>query len=217
MARTPYQKENGDYSDKSHQLAQALIYPSLFDTSAENITYEEDTLLTESARGAVLDGEMGIDRVLRVTVPGLTGNIPFTVQERFRRPEFHGYQDLTITEWNHNSNLPSELYKIRANIFIYGYGNHPLDPSGFIEAIAINTTQLLVKISRREIPYTLKQNKKNQTFLAFSFDSLEKSGVVLWHKKDLSEPVRIARHITSKYSQEWISEFVSAINGVAAD
>lgn len=216
MARTLYEEANGQYSDKAHRLAQTLIYPSLFDTDAENITYEEDTLLTESARGAVLDGEMGIDRVLRVTVPGLTGNIPFTVQERFRRPEFHGYQDLTITEWNHNSGLPSELYKIRANIFLYGYGNDADNPTGFMEAIAINTTQLLVKISRREIPYTMRRNKKNQTFLAFTFDSLEKSGVVLWHSKDLSEPVRIARYITSKYSGEWINEFVSAIGGSVA-
>lgn len=209
MARTPYQKENGDYSDKAHQLAQRIIYPRLFQTHEDDITYEEDTLLEESERGAVLDGEMGIDRIVKVKVKGLNGSIPFTVQERFRRPKYASYRDLTITEWNHLSNLPSELYKIRANIFLYGYANHSDTPNGFIEAIAIDTTQLLVKIARREMQYKTQTNPKGQSFLAFTFENLEDAGVVLWHKRDLNDPIQAYYKMKEKYGQEWISELVN--------
>jgi hypothetical protein len=56
-----------------------------------------------------------------VTTHGLRAPLGFTIQERFRRPRYAEFQDLTLTEWNGNSNLPSELYKIRAGMFLYGY------------------------------------------------------------------------------------------------
>jgi hypothetical protein len=209
MARTPYQKENGDYSNKVHELAQRIIYPELFRAQESDIDYEEDTLLEESERGAILDGEMAIDRIVKVKVKGLNGSIPFTIQERFRRPRYANFRDITITEWNHRSNLPSELYKIRANIFLYGYANHEETPNGFVEAVAIDTTQLLIKIARQEIKHKMQSNDKGQTFVTCAFEDLTKAGAVLWHKRDLNDPLQAYFKMKEKYPREWIVELVN--------
>lgn len=212
MTATKYEKRNAEFSNAVHNLAQALVYPKLFSAEKESIVYEEDTLLGESIRGDILDGEMGIDRVLRVTVPGLNGRIPFTVQERFRRPAFVEWQDLTITEWNYASNLPSELYKIRANIFLYGYANAEENPTGFIEVIAVDMTLLLLKIAKKEIEYRNERNTKDQSFLGFRFTDLENAGVVIFHDKSFSNPVVTAAHLVGKYNVKWINELVRLLN-----
>jgi len=175
MAKTLYQPENAKFSEIAHKAARKQIYPLIFKT--HNLEFE-DTLLQTSDRGRILDGEMGVDRIVEVSVKTLHAPLVFTVQERFRRPEFVKYKDLTITEWNHASNLPSELYKINAGIFLYGYYDE--NEKRFIDAIAINVTDLLLVIAREKIYFTPKLNKKQQSFLAFSFASLKKSGVVVF-------------------------------------
>lgn len=179
MARTVYEKRNAHFSNVAHELARRILYPQLFGTS--DLEYEDGTLLQESERGAILDGEMGVDRIVKVGVNKLAEPLTFTIQERFRRPQFARYRDVTITEWNHASGMPSELYKINAGIFLYGYVNHPGTPTGFIEAIAINTTGLLHQVSCNKIPWSLEQNKKRQTFMAYKFHELQKAGLVMFH------------------------------------
>jgi len=136
----------------------------------------EDTLLAMSERAQILDGEMGVDRIVRVKIHNLPAPLVFTVQERFRRPEFAKYQDLTVTEWNHASNLPSELYKINAGLFLYGYFDERI--TVFVDAIAIGVTDMLLAIATRRLRYDRRWNKKRQTFLTLRFDDMEKAGIV---------------------------------------
>lgn len=185
MARTIYQPENAAFSNKAHLSARKLLYPRIFCKPEESLAYE-DTLLSMSERGRILDGEMGIDRIVKVTVPSLHAPLVFTVQERFRRPQFAKYKDLTITEWNNASDLPSELYKINAGIFLYGYYDEV--GNGFIDAIAINVTALLLMIARGQMSYSSERNRKQQSFLAFKFDALFDAGVVMhWLNQDLRQ------------------------------
>ena len=184
MARTIYQPENAAFSNKAHMMARRLLYPQIFRKSGTMLEFE-DTLLSMSDRGRILDGEMGIDRIVKVTVPTLHAPLIFTVQERFRRPQFAKYRDLTITEWNNASDLPSELYKINAGIFLYGYYDE--SSNGFLDVIAVNVTDLLLMIARDQIHYSSERNKKQQDFLGFKFDDLKQARVVIFWLNEQSK------------------------------
>ena len=175
MARTLYEQDNADFSNRAHMRARDVLYPRIFNARRERLAFE-DTLLAQSERAAILDGEMGVDRIVHVTVHNLPAPLVFTVQERFRRPEFAKYQDLTVTEWNHASNLPSELYKINAGLFLYGYFDERT--SVFVDAIAIGVTDMLLAIATRRLRYDRRWNKKRQTFLTLRFDDMERAGIV---------------------------------------
>ena len=182
MARTQYDPHRAEFSNRAHATARALIYPELFATIPESLNFEDDTLLTEGKRGGLLDGEMGIDRIVHVTVPNLHGTLRFTVQERFRLPEYACWQDLTITEWNGTSNTPSELYKITAGYFLYGYYDET--NRSFPEALVICMPELLRRLAMREIPFRRQLNKKGQTFFGFTFADLDAAGVICLHHYD---------------------------------
>ena len=175
MARTLYEQDNADFSNRAHMRARDVLYPRIFNVRRERLQFE-DTLLAQSDRAKILDGEMGVDRIVRVTIHNLPAPLMFTVQERFRRPEFAKYQDMTVTEWNHASNLPSELYKINAGLFLYGYFDERT--SVFVDAIAIGVTDMLLAIATRRLRYDRRWNKKRQTFLTLRFDDMERAGIV---------------------------------------
>jgi hypothetical protein len=188
MASTPYSKNNKAFSDEAHIAARTLIYPRLFKTDAANITYEQQGEIT-TARWGALDGDMSIDRIVKVKVDDkrLRQSITFTVQERFRDPGSAWRQDVTITAWNNNSNLPSELYKIQANLFLYAY----YGAGAFTDAICVNVTDLLMAIAQKAIDFDDRNNpRSNQTFFAFKFDALHKAGLVVYRQKvvDFAQP-----------------------------
>jgi len=172
---TVYEQANASFSNRAHMAARTMLYPRIFRTPVERMAFE-DTLLAMSERAQILDGEMGVDRIVRVKIHNLPAPLVFTVQERFRRPEFAKYQDLTVTEWNHASNLPSELYKINAGLFLYGYFDERI--TVFVDAIAIGVTDMLLAIATRRLRYDRRWNKKRQTFLTLRFDDMEKAGIV---------------------------------------
>lgn len=182
MSGTPLSRENKDFTDAAHLAAREIIYPALFETDSWNIDYEVQEDI-ESARGGVLDGELAIDRVLSVSVPDLAvplrAPLRITVQERFRRPQFQKWQDVTVTEWNLNTNLPSELYKLQAGLFVYGY--YDKEKNAFLDVICVNVSSLLLAIAQRRITGTLQPNhRSNQVFRCFTFESLYKAGLVEW-------------------------------------
>lgn len=174
--KTPYDKTNANYSNMAHMAAREVVYPAIFGT--ESLAYEDCTL-AENARSRILDGEMAVDRIVRVSTSLLGAPIVFTVQERFRRPGNTRYQDLTITEWNKASNLPSELYKITAGLFLYAYYD---DKSfQFTDAICMHVSVLLHALVRNAIEYKRGHNPRSQqTFLAFKFCDLEQAHAVMW-------------------------------------
>lgn len=176
--RTIYESRNATFSESAHLTAQTTIYPQMFNTAASNLSFEDVTMENGNIRRQVLDGEMGVDRIVKVTCASLRGPLTFTVQERFRRPEYAHWQDMTITEWNGASNLPSELYKINAGLFVYGY----YDEHGntFADAICVHVSSLLYKMATGSVRYIKGHNKKQQDFVAFKFKDLHDADVVAW-------------------------------------
>lgn len=218
MTATLFERRNADYSQKIHILARKSIYPKLFGVPENALRYEENTLVGQSEMGDMLDGEMGIDRIVNVSaVKGdLKAPLSFTVQERFRRPEYASFRDITITEWNHASNLPSELYKIRAGIYLYGYADSENNPRFIREYIAVDTLALLMAIANGAIEYEERFNKKRQSFLCITFQNLYANPdlhLVKFHRlnRDLADPEHAAAYFAESKSSEWFATFSQCV------
>jgi len=176
---TPYSSHNQSFSDAAHAAAQLLVYPALLGCDHGLLSFESFSV-SDGGEKAILDGQMAVDRIVSVTVPGLRGDIEHTIQERFRRPDYASFRDITITEWNHASNQKSELYKLKAGVFLYGYFHE--QNGDFGEVIAVNTSALMVAIGNRGVRYTAATNPRSrQSFLCIKFDALRDAGVVMWH------------------------------------
>jgi len=189
---TPYNRRNAAFSQTAHECAQLCFYPSLFGVDSDAIKWDDNTLLDHGGRGQVLDGEMGIDRVAYVSYPGLRSALVFTIQERFRRfVTAEGFRakekrDVTITEWNNRSNLPSELYKIAADLFVYGYFSKDDEELG--EVIAFDLSILKLLVGRGEIRYARFNNGyKDQDFIAIDIDAIRASPADVYHHFPLNK------------------------------
>ena len=189
MARTPYDEGNAKHSEDAHLAARRLLYPIIFGVSEEHLEYKS-VASQETEHDRILDSEMGIDRLIKVSIPNLLDTLNFTIQERFRRryqrdetgkivKDYMTFNDITITEWNHASDLPSELYKISAGYFIYAYYDDPTDT--FFRPIMVNTSDLLLAIVKNRITPGYGENKKNQTFVTFTYGRLVTSGLVVFY------------------------------------
>lgn len=174
MSITIYEADNANFSNKAHMAARTKIYPSFFGVKGENISFFDTLLLDKKSKDlqGLLDGSLAIDRIIKIKTKNLNYPVEFTFQERFREPQYSFYQDITITEFNGASGMPSELYKIKANYFLYGYFDN--DRDDFDEAIIINVPNLLKAITGEQIYYSFSRNSKEQTFLTVPFKELFK-------------------------------------------
>lgn len=173
---TPFSTQNASFTDAAHQAARTQVYPQLFANT--NLTYERVTNVTTDARHAILDGELGIDLIVSVGIH-FQHPIPFTIQERFRKPEFQRYADLTITQWNHTTDMPSELHKLASDLFVYGYYDPNKDE--IIQAIAIHGAPLKTAITTGQLHYEQEKNpRSNQTFIAITFKALYDMNLIAW-------------------------------------
>lgn len=177
MSVTPYSRENQAFSDLAHSIAQSQIYPYVFNCNQQDMALECVSVST-GERGKILDGQMGVDRVIRVKYGFFQSPFTHTVQERFRHVKFLENRDLTITEWNNRSDLPSELYKINAGIFVYGYFD---EVTKTIPCwVAIDTTKMILLLSTRQLRFSTHENfRSGQEFLVIKFKDLYEQGCMI--------------------------------------
>lgn len=197
---TRFEQHNQDFSNTAHAAAQSLVYPRLFDCDRSQLEFEGASV-SDGGEKAILDGQMAVDRLVSVTVKGLRHPIVHTVQERFRRPGYKNYSDITITEWNHASNQPSELYKIKSGIFVYGYFDE--FSGSFPDVIAVDVSAFLFALTTRKLPHTKRQNKKRQDFICVSFDDLHDAGVVIGHFDAIPQATAACSEDAEWHRGEW--------------
>lgn len=165
--KTGFSRRNMDFTKRAHLAAQAQFYPGVFRSLP--IAFE-DTV------GTAKDLEYAIDCRVAVTVEGLRAPLYFAVQERWRRPADMRYGDITITEWNQASGQPSELHKLGAQLFVYGFYDEIADE--IVVAVAVNVATVLWRLAVRDLGWR-RQSRIDQTFLGFSLQDLRDVGSVI--------------------------------------
>lgn len=180
--RTEYNQGNQKFSDKAHEAARSLVYPQLFGCE-ENRLHFGRASVGKGGKQQVLDGEMAIDCIVKVNVDGHPFPLEHTIQERFRRPRYRGFRDVTITTVNNASGVKSELYKMSCGLFVYGYYSE--DESSFGDVIVVDVPKLIFGITMGSINYRERNNVKGQDFIAIPFDELHEAGVVIKHFQEL--------------------------------
>jgi len=173
--------ENVEFTAKAHERAKTELYPAIFGVERSYLSFES-TLLHESYKGQICDGELGIDCLVRITAKRLWMRAPlvFSFQERFRPISYLKEQDVTITTWSYDSKQPAELYKIIAEYFLYGYYD-PIEDT-FRDAINIKMTEVKWGLMNHRYCLNRSQHKSsgNQSFIAIPFRELYKDGVVTY-------------------------------------
>lgn len=168
---TLYEPERQAWSDRAHVSARRWIYPRVFPGAALEFTRHERT----SAGPHPLDA-LGVDLTVRVTIRGLRAPLSFYVQERYRAVAYQRYGDVTFTEWNEATDTPSELHKIAAGWFVYGYYDPEAD--WFTEWIAFDVPAVLRAVALGALRFhTVPRNGKMQTVKALTLTELEPYGV----------------------------------------
>ena len=199
--RTLYEEKRAAFSDAAHMAARTRIYPDFLGVEPDEIDYE-DVRLRTGLRGRILDGEMGVDVVVRPKAPsGLRARTSLYVQERFRGSSFGGYDDITITEFNRASGEPSELHKIAAGFFVYGVYDQEED--AFAKAYVVDVPKMLLALHGGSLAYRRNTNKKGQDFLCIRVRDLEEGDCLLWKlPKDAKKKGPSADPIGSDFEED---------------
>lgn len=181
MYSTPYSCANQSFSDLAHIAAREQIYPYLFKDSS--ISFRDCNVALGDVE-AIYDGKMAIDRIVSVQPPQFKHSLDFTVQERFRRANYAKFRDITITEWNHRTEQPSELYKMDCGLFVYGYYDNLTNT--FVDWVVINCQKLKVDLVQKKLSFKHEFNmRSDQSFICLTFDSLIRSDSVLLSKSTI--------------------------------
>jgi hypothetical protein len=176
--RTRFDEKNKQFTDDAHEAAKEQVYPHLFKNNGADIDVRS-IAADADVEAKFLDLQYGIDVVVEIEVAELDATVPVYIQERFRAPEYRHYQDLTITKHNNASGEPSELSKIAAQQFIYGYYQPVLDE--IQEAVCVNVPALLRRIADGSLLCGEERNEKDQDFVTVPFELLRKKGVIAFH------------------------------------
>lgn len=185
MGATPFSPENKAFSDAAHAAAQREVYPFLFGCNKEDLTFDDMTDWSKDTN-AMLDGKENIDKLVRVTSPNFRAPITLTAQERFRKSAWD-FSDVTFTEWNEASNTPSELYKMKAQLFVYGNYNSASATMG--KCVVIDVAGALVGLLRGDVRFERNTNNRSgQPFLCLSLSDLRNIGCIRWEKAAPCQP-----------------------------
>ena len=169
---TPFSQKNFDFSKAAHMVARETIYPEIFGLERERLGYKDVT-------SDILDFDFGIDRLVGIKDDYNYGRwYKLTVQERFRRISESGYTDITITSYNRNTGKSSELYKLNANLFLYGFYD---DINKCIpKYTCFHCSTVDIAVIKHKIPYKPGYNpRSNQDFITIEHDDLVNGGHVL--------------------------------------
>jgi len=113
--------------------------------------------------------------------------LKFLIQERFRKPSYSRFRDITITEWNLLTEKPSELYKIASGLFVYGVVkvNKNDVPCGFSSVYIMDVVKLLLWISGY-IGVELEVNPRSkQRFCILKVEELRQANILLYEDHDV--------------------------------
>jgi hypothetical protein len=162
-----YSPERAAASQRAHRTAQAQFYPALF---------QGRPLAFEDCTDTAADLRYAIDVQVAVTLPQLRAPLRFTVQERWRLDlTAMAYRDVTVTEWNLDTDRPSELHKLGAHLFVYGFYDATRDR--IVQAAAVNVPRMVRGYALGKLAGATG-SRGDQTFKCFALGDLTAIGAV---------------------------------------
>jgi hypothetical protein len=168
---TEFSEANWKFTKDAHMAAREQVYPKLW-PEATRLQFVDTTKATEDLKYAV-------DCIAAVSVRGFRAPLKFFIQERFREPDHVRWEDVTVTEWNTKSDLPSELHKIAAHYLVYGY--YDRRSNTIVESIVVNVAQMLNGIASGVIKWTREERaSKDQDFIGVSWESLLNNSAITY-------------------------------------
>lgn len=177
MLATPYEPTNQAKSNRGHELAKRVLYPMLFGVPSSSIEYQRTAATAPGILGH-LDGTFAVDALAYVNYGGRQPFM-FGIQERFREPIYDQYQDVTVTEFNNNSGLPSELYKMIAQYFVYGILDNTTQPKRFLRVHVVDAARMRLYRGKGMLHnINGNVNWKNQDFEAYKLSQLRDLGLI---------------------------------------
>lgn len=93
-----------------------------------------------------------------------------------------------MTEWNLATNEPSELHKLAAQLFVYGFYDEHNDRIDL--AVAVDVALMQYALSNGELTY-VRRPRGDQSFIGIQYQDLHRLGAVLY-KHHPGEQVAIA-------------------------
>lgn len=173
-----YSNKQTNFSNAVHdKLMKLNFYEKLFDNNNIKVI---DTTVTKpgyNKEAQILDQKYGVDYRIIAKIK-LLGNIPVTIQERFRDIKYKHYQSLTIRVET-KTGLASELSKINADFFIYGYVdiiNGIIKPN---QIVVINVALIKQAIIMDKLQYTIHKNYDGSGFIDIRFSDLSKINAII--------------------------------------
>lgn len=177
MSRTVFSRERYAFTQRAHLAARQQLYPLMY---PGGVDFRD---VTKTAR----DLDYAIDCELDVTIAGLRAPVRIGVQERFRTPQHLRYGDVSITEWNLATDQPSELHKLGAQMFVYGF--YDTDRDRIVLAVAVDVGLMQWALAHDELDYE-RRRRGDQSFIVIRFAALRELGAVLYvHDRRTGEEV----------------------------
>lgn len=205
MAVTPFDKNNYSFSLRVHkQFAVSVIYPLMFPGCDIDPQHQD---------GNKADLEDKVDVILKVTRPDQKSHMEFKVQERWRKPEYQDWQDITLTAWNNASGKAVEFYQGKFDFLLYGYFDEATWE--FKDVILIDFSALRYKYLTGEIKAKpIRVNEKDQSFIPFGFRDLILSNCVIWASSSITDkyPVFTSNRTDLAAIDYWRGLYLSKIN-----
>ena len=169
--KTTFSASRMQDSHCAHLAAQEQFYPLLF----------PDVPLTfEDTANTIKDMEYAVDCIVAIGLRQLRAPLRLSVQERWRTDlEAMSWGDITVTEWNLASDLPSELHKLGAQLFVYGF--YDKVAGRIVAAAAVDVPRMVLALSLGKLSYR-ERRRGDQSFLGFGVSDLEAVGAVLLKK-----------------------------------
>jgi hypothetical protein len=185
---TIYQPLNAAFSEQAHRAARTLIYPALFRVSPERLEFEATQVERQPgedfshSRNSILDGDLKVDRLVRVNTSGESAPFLFTIQERFRRTKYHERygRQVCLTKRNLDTRQPSEFFNACADFLVYGWFEDQPEGGYFLDAVVIDLSRVKMALVRGELSYGQRDNDKRQLMAVFNLDELQAVGAVVW-------------------------------------
>jgi hypothetical protein len=174
--RTAFSQRNSAFSAAVHAEARQAIYTALWPGATWTVLHQS---------GTPLDLLCAVDECVRVCPSpslglSLRAPIEFTIQFRYRREDagYRDRRDVTITEWNLDSGEPSELHKLYAHYFVYGWFDERAQRITAVQVV--NVPRMMSALVKGDLGNASPWRRPggDQSFRAFKISDLAAAGAL---------------------------------------